>query len=64
MNNETELRRECKRLRNALQTIADAWPFERIPEPEDYHDTESAYNNGEDVGTWKAAAIARAALEK
>ena len=45
----------------ALEKIAAMGPVEE-PERENYHDTESAFNNGEDCGTYECAAVARAAL--
>jgi hypothetical protein len=50
-----------KRLAHRLSLIADCG-LEEQPEPEDYDDTESAYNNGHDVASWEAAQQAKAAL--
>ena len=46
----------------ALRTIAQMWDGETVPEPETYHDTESAYNNGHDVACYEAAKLAREAI--
>ncbi len=47
----------------ALERISAMFPADcEEPEPEDYDDTESAYNNGSDVAAHEAATIARAAL--
>jgi hypothetical protein len=54
-------RNENVKLRAALQTIASQSPGDE-PEPEDYDDTESAYENGHDVAAWEAATVARNAL--
>lgn len=56
---------ENERLRGALRKIAElAGPADAdAPIVEDYDDTESAYGNGVDVGTWEAGQIARAALD-
>jgi hypothetical protein len=47
--------------RAALEEIIDKAPDD-VPEEEDYDDTESAYNNGIEVGTNDCANIARRAL--
>lgn len=47
----------------ALKEIATAAPDE-APEPENYDDTESAYNNGNDVACWEAGQVAKDALKK
>lgn len=49
------------RLEIALQAIVALAP-EKEPERENYDDTESAFNNGEECGAWEAAKIARKAL--
>ena len=46
----------------ALRTIAQMWDGETVPEPETYHDAESAFNNGHDVASYEAAKIAREAI--
>ncbi|ABM97097.1 hypothetical protein [Methylibium petroleiphilum] len=48
-------------LENALKTIIAQAP-QTAPTEEDYDDTESAYNNGMDVGSWEQAQRASAAL--
>lgn len=45
------------RMRAALEEIAQRGP-KTEPEPEDYDDTESAYNNGGDVADWECSRIA------
>lgn len=47
----------------ALEKIAALWSGDKAPEAEDYHDTESAFNNGVDCATYDAAMIARDALK-
>lgn len=50
-------------LATALHKIAERWPPDaEPPQAEDYHDTESAYNNGTDVASYECALIARQAL--
>ncbi len=49
------------RYKTALESISALSSDE--PEEEDYDDTESAYNNGWDVGVSQAAKIARKALK-
>lgn len=46
----------------ALKTIAALGPDDQ-PEEEDYDDTESAYNNGQDCAYWHAAQLAKSALK-
>lgn len=46
----------------ALREIVSLAPSDE-PEPEDYDDTESAYNNGYEVAAWEAAILARTAIE-
>jgi hypothetical protein len=48
----------------ALEAIRDLWPWDTAEPPmeEDYDDTESAYNNGHDVATFRASLMARDAL--
>lgn len=50
-------------LEEALRRIMDEAPKSE-PEEEDYDDTESAYNNGNDVAWWEAKSIAAVALRK
>ncbi len=47
----------------ALKRIAEDAPDEE-PEREDYHDMESAFDNGMDVANYECAAIALKALKK
>lgn len=55
-------RSEANAMRVALGRIAAMSDDTERPEEENYHDTESAYDNGMDVAAYDAAAIARAAL--
>lgn len=45
----------------SLGDIASDGPL-KAPQAESYHDTESAYGNGQDIAAWKAAEKARRAL--
>lgn len=53
---------ELARYSIALRTIGQMWDGETVPEPETYHHTESAYNNGHDVASYEAAKLAREAI--
>lgn len=55
---------EVEKYKDALRKLRDNWPAEADePEPEDYDDMESAYNNGVDVATYEAHVVAKAALD-
>lgn len=48
-----------------LEEIASTWPEGAdAPEEENYDDTESAYNNGEDCATYRLAMKALAAIKE
>ena len=55
-------RAEFSRYSTALRTIAQMWDGETVPEPETYDDTESAYDNGQEVASYEAAKLAREAI--
>lgn len=51
------------RLIDALRLIMSYAPTSE-PEEENYDDTESAYNNGQEVAWWQAKSIAAVALHQ